>query len=95
MTGDQRRLALAAALWAVFALILWNVLFDYGVRTTASRFLVERSAYLHGHGSRVEMASAMHAGIASSFRMASMLASPCILVAGSLARRAMRRNKNT
>jgi len=85
MTGDQRRIVLAAALWVTFALILWNVLFDYGVRTTASRYLVERSAYLHGHGPRVEMASAMHAGIASSFRMASMLASPCIIVAGTLA----------
>ncbi len=67
---------LAAALWAIFALILWNVLFDYGVRTTASRYLVERSAYLHGHGPRVELASAMHAGIASSLRIATALASP-------------------
>jgi hypothetical protein len=92
MTDDQRRVVLAAALWAIFALILWNVLFDYGVRTTASRYLVQRSAYLHGHGPRVEMAPAMHAGIASSLRTASMLASPCVLVAGSLARRALRRN---
>jgi hypothetical protein len=33
----------------------------------------------------------MHAGIASSFRMASVLALPCIIIAGSLAGRAMRR----
>jgi hypothetical protein len=92
MTGEQRRIVLAAALWVTFALILWNVLFDYGVRTTASRYLVERSAYLHGHGPRVEMASAMHAGIASSFRMASLLASPCIIVAGTLAGMARRKN---
>ena len=91
MTGDQRRVVLAAALWATFALILWNVLFDYGVRTTASQYLVERSAYLHGHGPRVDMASAMHAGIASSFRIASMLASPCLIVAGALAVGAFRR----
>ena len=83
MTGDQRRSVLAAALWAVFALILWNVLFDYGVRTTASRYLVERSAYLHGHGPRVELASSMHAGIASSLRIATALASPCVIVAGT------------
>jgi hypothetical protein len=92
MTGNQRRTVLGAALWAVFALILWNVLFDYGVRITASRYLVARSAYLHGHGPRVELASTMHSGIASSLRMASMLALPCVLVAGSLARRALRRN---
>ena len=85
MTGDRDRIVLAAALWAIFALILWNVLFDYGVRTTASRYLVERSAYLHGHGPRVEMASAMHAGIGSSLRVATALASPCVIVAGTLA----------
>ena len=85
MTGDQRRVVLAAALWAVFALILWNVLFDYGVRTAASRYLVERSAFLRGHGPRVELSSAMRSGIGSSFRTASLLASPCVIVAGALA----------
>jgi hypothetical protein len=91
MTGDQRRSIIAAVLWAVFALILWNVLFDYGVRTTATRFLVERASYLRGHGPRVEMAPAMREGIASSLRLASMLALPCLIVAGLLARRAIRR----
>jgi len=91
MTDDQRRSVIAAVLWAVFALILWNVLFDYGVRTTATRFLVERGAYLRGHGPRVEMASAMREGIVSSFRLASMLAVPCVIVAGALAQRATRR----
>ncbi len=92
MTGDQRRIVLAAALWAIFALILWNVLFDYGVRTTATQYLVARSAYLHGHGPRVELASAMQAGIASSLRMATALASPCVIVAGTLAAMARRKN---
>jgi hypothetical protein len=91
MTGDRRRVILAAALWAVFTLILWNVLFDYGVRTTASRYLVERSAFLGGHGPRVELASEMHAGITASFRWASALAAPCLVVAGSLARLGIRR----
>ena len=92
MTGDQRRIVLAAALWAIFALILWNVLFDYGVRTTASRYLVARSAYLHGHGPRVELASSMHSGIASSLRIATALASPCVIVAGTLAALVSRKN---
>lgn len=91
MTGEQRRSVLAAALWAIFALILWNVLFDYGVRAAATRYLVQRSAFLHGHGPRVELAPAMHAGIGSSFRMASVLASPAVLIAGSLAWRGMRK----
>jgi hypothetical protein len=91
MTGDQGRTALGAALWAVLALILWNVLFDYGVRITASRYLVARSAYLHGHGPRVELASAMHAGITSSLRIATALASPCVIVAGTLAAMARRK----
>lgn len=91
MTGDRRRIILAAALWAVFALILWNVLFDYGVRMAATRYLVQRSAFLHGHGPRVELGSAMHRGVASSFRRASLLTSPCIVIAGALAGRAIRK----
>jgi hypothetical protein len=35
----------------------------------------------------------MHAGIASSFRMAAILASPCLVVAGALAVRAFRRTQ--
>jgi hypothetical protein len=89
MTGDRRRLILAAALWSVFALILWNVLFDYGVRTTASRYLVERSAFLRGHGPRVELSAAMHSGIMSSFRFASALTLPCVVVAAALAAKAL------
>lgn len=91
MTGDRRRIILAAALWAVFALILWNVLFDYGVRTAATRYLVQRSAFLHGHGPRVELSSSMRAGISASFRWASALAAPCVVVAATLAGRAIRK----
>ena len=87
MTGDQRRVVLAAV--ALGDLRAHSLERPVRLRSSHHRepYLVERSAYLHGHGPRVELASAMHAGIASSFRMASMLASPCILVAGSLARR--------
>jgi high-affinity Fe2+/Pb2+ permease len=52
MTGERRRIVLAAVLWAVLALILWNVIFDYGVRTAATGYLVARTAYLHGRGPR-------------------------------------------
>ena len=95
MTDDRRPVILAAALWAVFALILWNVLFDYGVRTTASQYLAARSAYLRGHGPRVELSSAMHLGIGSSFRTATVLAAPCLIVAGTLAARVIRRKPGT
>jgi hypothetical protein len=93
MTGDQRRLIWAAVLWAVFALILWNVLFDYGVRTTASRYLEARTAYLHGRGPRIELGPAMQAGIRLSRQRATLLTSPCAAAAALLAALAARRNR--
>jgi hypothetical protein len=93
MTGDQRRLVWAAALWAVFALILWNVIFDYGVRTAASRYLVERTAFLKGRGPAIELGPAMRAGVVQSLRPAFELAVPCALVAVALAAMAIRRRR--
>jgi hypothetical protein len=93
MRGDDRRLVRAAVLWAVFALILWNVIFDYGVRTAASRYLVERTAFLRGRGPRVELGPAMQAGAAHSLRLALELAAPCAIVAAVLAAMALRRRR--
>lgn len=80
MTGEPRRAILAAVLWGVFALVLGNVIFDDGVRMTASRYLVARTPYLHGQGRPGEMASAMHAGTAVSLHRAITIAAPCLLV---------------
>jgi hypothetical protein len=84
MTADRRTLA-AAALWALLALVVWNVLFDRGVDLAVNGFLAHRAAYVHGRGPRVEMASAMRVGIAAAFRHATLLAAPCAAVAAWLA----------
>jgi hypothetical protein len=93
MTGERRQIVLAAVLWAVLSLILWNVIFDYGVRTAATGYLLARTAYLHGRGPRIEMAPAMHAGIVQSLRTASLLTFPCVAVAGTLVGLALRRRR--
>jgi len=84
MRADRRTL-LAAALWAVLAFILWNVVFDRGVELAATAFLAHRAAYLAGRGPRVELASAMRTGVTSAARQASLLTAPCAAVAAWLA----------
>jgi len=70
------RRVVAAALWFVLAFLVWNVRFDYGVRVSARSYLNHRALYLRGAGPRVEMASAMRAGIGDSKRAATLLALP-------------------
>jgi hypothetical protein len=93
MTGERRRVVLAALLWTVFALILWNVIFDYGVRMAAVRYFAARSAFLNGHGPRIEMAPAMHDGVVYSLCRATLVAAPCGLVAGALIVHALRKRE--
>jgi hypothetical protein len=70
------RRIVAAALWFVFAFFVWNVRFDYGVRVSARSYLNQRALYLRGAAPRVEMASAMRAGIRESARDATVVALP-------------------
>ncbi len=82
MTGDaaRRRRRIAAGSWLLLAFLTWNVRFDYGVRLTATHYLVQRAAYLRHQGPRVEMAAMMRTGVASSAGMATILAAPLLLV---------------
>ena len=66
----------AAALWFVLAFLVWNLRFDYGVRVSARSYLSHRALYLRGAAPRVEMASAMRAGIHESARAATVVALP-------------------
>jgi hypothetical protein len=84
MTDDgtpRRRALVAAVLWLVLALCLWNVRFDWGVRVCAAKYLDARSAYLNGRGPRVELAEWMDRGIADSVRAATVLAAPAMITA--------------
>ncbi len=60
------RRILAAALWFVLAFLVWNVRFDFGVRASARSYINQRALFLRGAGPRIEMASAMRAGIHDS-----------------------------
>ena len=71
---------LAASLWLVLAFLVWNVCFDYGVRTAQYHFLADRTAFLRGTGPRVEMADAMAKGISQSAWRATLAGAPCAAV---------------
>ena len=70
------RRVLAAILWLVLALLVWNVRFDEGVRRSARSYLNHRAFYLRGAGPPIEMASAMRAGIHDSAVAATLFALP-------------------
>jgi hypothetical protein len=82
----RRRRLLAAGLWALLAVLVWNVRFDLGVLQSATRYLVARGEYLRDRGPRVEMAPLMRAGVADAARAATLFAAPFLLVAGLIAR---------
>ena len=48
MTADGRRARLAAALWLVFAFIVWHVRFDDGIDTAARTYLFTQHQYVLG-----------------------------------------------
>lgn len=77
----RRRRLVAAALWFVFAFLVWNVRFDYGVRVGATRYLNQRALYLRSAAPPIEMASAMRATIADSARSATWISMPFAIVA--------------
>ena len=85
------RRILAAALWLVLAFLVWNVRFDYGVRASARSYVNQRALFLRGAGPRIEMASAMRAGIHDSAAAATVVALPFTGVAVVLAATRVRR----
>jgi len=87
----RNRRVVAAALWFVLAFLVWNLRFDYGVRVSARSYLSHRALYLRGAAPRVEMASAMRAGIHESARAATVVALPFTGVAALLAATRLRK----
>ena len=85
---------IAAALWFILAFLVWNVRFDSGVRISARAYLSHRALYLRGAAPRIEMASAMRAGINDSASAATVLAMPFTGVALALAATRWRRFKS-
>jgi hypothetical protein len=75
------RRAVATLLWLLLAFLVWNVRFDQGVRLSATSYLSQRSAYLRGSAPKVEISSAMRAGVERSAKAATLAALPAAGVA--------------
>jgi hypothetical protein len=59
MSADGRRARLAAALWLVFAFIVWHVRFDHGIDTAARTYLFTQHQYVLGRAPSVAIDAAM------------------------------------
>ena len=59
MSADRRRARLAAALWLVFAFIVWHVRFDHGIDTAARTYLFTQHQYVLGRAPSVAINAAM------------------------------------
>jgi hypothetical protein len=59
MSADRRRARLAAALWLVFAFIVWHVRFDHGIDTAARTYLFTQHQYVLGLAPSVAINAAM------------------------------------
>ena len=59
MSADRRRARLAAALWLVFAFIVWHVRFDHGIDTAARTYLFAQHQYVLGRAPSVAINAAM------------------------------------
>jgi hypothetical protein len=59
MSADRRRARLAAALWLVFAFIVWHVRFDHGIDTAARTYLFTQHRYVLGRAPSVAINAAM------------------------------------
>jgi hypothetical protein len=59
-TGASRTLVrLAAALWLLFGLVVWNVVFDYEVRIASDDYLARQGLHDAGVGPHVSIDSVM------------------------------------
>lgn len=84
MRPRASRALLAAGLWFLLAFLAWNVRFDYGVRLSATHYLVARAYYLRHHGPEVYLSDAMRDGIAHAARSATHVATPIAMIATAL-----------
>jgi len=65
MSADRRRARLAAALWLVFALVVWLVRFDYAIDTAARTYLFRQHQYVLGRAPSIAINGAMRPAAAA------------------------------
>ena len=75
------RRVLAASLWILLAVLVWNVRFDYGIRVAAAGYVNARTLYVRGQGPSIEMGATMRAAAAASAVAATGAAMPVAAVA--------------
>ena len=59
MSADRRRARLAAALWLVFAFVVWHVRFDQGIDTAARTYLLAQHQHVLGRAPSIAINAAM------------------------------------
>lgn len=72
---------LAVGLWLALGLSVWNVVFDYEIRTAADRYLYMQTMYASGRGPRVGIDDVMRPAQAHGALIATIWGS-AIVIAG-------------
>ncbi len=62
----------ARLLWVLFALVLWNVIFDVHVQLAAIRYVSAQQHYELGHAPRQSIAAYMEPAVRAGFRNATL-----------------------
>jgi hypothetical protein len=66
MSADRRRARLAAALWLLFAFLVWHVRFDRGIETAARTYLVAQHQHVLGRAPSLAIDTAMRPAAAAA-----------------------------
>jgi len=90
--GPSRRLVrVAMVVWALFVVVLWNVIFDVHVQLAAIRYVSAQQRYELGHAPRQSIAAIMEPAVRAGFRNATLWSGLTALAGlGALARAARR-----
>ncbi len=78
---SRRLVKVGRVLWVLFAIVLWNVIFDVHVQLAAIRYVAAQQHYQAGHGARQSIAAFMEPAVRAGFRRATLW-SGLIAVAG-------------
>ncbi|MCX6552997.1 MAG: hypothetical protein NTY02_18685 [Acidobacteria bacterium] len=68
--GWRRRWRIAAWLWAAFAIVVWNVVFDAVVIQSGRDYLTQQALHQQGRGPAVTIPQVMRPGIRAGLRLA-------------------------
>jgi len=67
----SRKTAVALGLWIVFAVVVWNVVFDNEVQMAGRRYVYEATLAFRGEAPPIAMDAVMRPAVARGVRLAS------------------------